>query len=136
MSKRGKGFQVKVGSFFQQYQRKAHAGWDPNDRGYDRDVEKKIKAMDPEELSRLMHDDLETDIPREVEDCWFSGQETPGILFHLHDSVSVKAGQHVGEAGSVIALLRLTPEPEYLVELGSGVGDIKVFQSKLDLLTD
>jgi len=29
----------------------------------------------------------------------------------------------------VTTLLRLKPEPEYLVELGSGKGDIKVFQS-------
>lgn len=38
-----------------QYQRKAHAGWDPNDRAYDRELEEKIKHMSPEELNQLLY---------------------------------------------------------------------------------
>lgn len=135
MSKRGKRFQAGVGSFFKQYQRKAHSGHDPNDRSYDIDVERKIKAMDPELLSQLMNDDLDTDIPSEIEDRWYSGKSMLGISFNLNDFVGVKTGKHEGKTGDVIALLRMNPEPEYVVEVGGGKDqNIKAFQSNLTLL--
>src|SRR5689334_10608748 len=37
-----------------QYARKKDPRHDPNDRGYDRDLERKIKHMAPEELDRLL----------------------------------------------------------------------------------
>lgn len=40
-----------------QYQRKAHKGWDPNDRGYDRKIEDQIKRMPPDELDRLLREE-------------------------------------------------------------------------------
>lgn len=43
-----------MGTFLRQYQRKAHRGYDPNDRNYDRKVEQEVKRLPPEELSRLM----------------------------------------------------------------------------------
>jgi hypothetical protein len=132
MSKRKKHLQAEIGTFLKQYQRKAHAGHDPNDRGYDRDFEKKVKAMSPEELNELMDGEEETGITIATENSWFAGETIPGIRFYLNDPVSVVAGQHIGKAGSVIALLRLKPEPEYLIEMGSGEGDIKVFQSRLE----
>jgi len=47
----------KIARFVRLYGRKARkGGLDPNDRGYDRDVEKQIKAMKPEELDRLLRD--------------------------------------------------------------------------------
>ena len=42
-----------------QYRRKKHPGHDPNDRGYDRQLEKQMKQMDPRELDELLHDDLD-----------------------------------------------------------------------------
>ena len=45
--------------FVQQYARKAYPNWDPNDRRYDRDIEKVVKRMSPEELDRLLRDDEE-----------------------------------------------------------------------------
>ena len=44
----------KLAVFVQQYKRKAHKGWDPNDRRYDRDIEDMMKRMKPEELSDLL----------------------------------------------------------------------------------
>jgi hypothetical protein len=44
-------------TFVQQYARKAYPNWDPNDRRYDRDVEKRVKRMRPEELDQLLRDD-------------------------------------------------------------------------------
>jgi len=43
--------------FVRQYARKAQKGVEPNDRRYDRSVEKRIKRMRPEELDRLLRDD-------------------------------------------------------------------------------
>ena len=45
--------------FVQEYGRKAHKGHDPNDRGYDREIEDRVKRMRPEELNRLLEDDEE-----------------------------------------------------------------------------
>ena len=43
-----------LGTFLQQYQRKAQRGVEPNDRHYDRNLEAKLKRMKPEDLGRLM----------------------------------------------------------------------------------
>ncbi len=135
MSKRGRKLQSEIGIFLQQYQRKAQAGYDPNDRGYDRDFEKKIKSMSVEELSDLMNEELEPEIPREIEERWFTGETILNIKFHLNEEVSITHGTHSGKAGAIISLLRIKPEPEYLVELGTGEGDVKVFQSKLQKIS-
>jgi hypothetical protein len=43
--------------FVQQYGRKSQKGSEPNDRRYDRDIERAIRHVNPEELDRLLHDD-------------------------------------------------------------------------------
>jgi hypothetical protein len=44
-------------SFLREYQRTSRRpGLDPNDRHYDRKLERRIKRMSPEELDRLMRD--------------------------------------------------------------------------------
>jgi hypothetical protein len=45
--------------FVQQYARKAQRNMEPNDRSYDRKVEKDVKRMKPEVLDRLLRDDEE-----------------------------------------------------------------------------
>ena len=52
-----KWIRENIGTFLQQYQRKAQRGVEPNDRQYDRNLEAKLKRMKPEEVSRLMNDD-------------------------------------------------------------------------------
>ena len=54
-SKRTKKLEGEIGTFIKQYQRKAQARWDPNDRRYDRKLEEKIKHMSPEELNELLY---------------------------------------------------------------------------------
>jgi hypothetical protein len=44
----------EIGAFVRQYARKKHAGHDPNDRRYDRELERRIKRMDPLELDLPM----------------------------------------------------------------------------------
>ena len=56
MSKRGKKLAQELGVFLKQYARKAYKNIDPNDRTYDRNIEKLIKRMDPQELDRLMRE--------------------------------------------------------------------------------
>lgn len=48
----------ELSRFVQQYARKAHAG-EPNDRQYDRKLEKKMKQLSPLELSDLLSDEVE-----------------------------------------------------------------------------
>jgi len=50
-----KKLELRIGVFLKQYARKARPGHDPNDRAYDREVEKIVRQMDPEELDRLMN---------------------------------------------------------------------------------
>jgi hypothetical protein len=46
-----------VRQFMAQYGRRAHKGHDPNDRSYDREIERSVRGMDPIELDRLMRED-------------------------------------------------------------------------------
>ena len=46
----------ELGRFVQQYARKAQAS-DPNDRQYDRKLERKMKRLSPPELSDLLSQD-------------------------------------------------------------------------------
>jgi hypothetical protein len=55
MSKRKRREAGEVGAFLRQYARPASPNIDPNDRHYDREVEARLKRMDPEELDALMH---------------------------------------------------------------------------------
>jgi hypothetical protein len=56
MSKRRQNLAGKIGAFIRQYARKKSPN-DPNDRRYDRKVEKTVRHMKPEELDRLMRDE-------------------------------------------------------------------------------
>ena len=55
MNKRKEKLERDLGKFIQQYKRKHYPGHNANDRKYDRDIEKKIKSMDPSELDELMN---------------------------------------------------------------------------------
>jgi hypothetical protein len=48
---------AEVCRFVQQYERKAQKGVEPNDRRYDRKVEKKVKRMRPDQLDSLLRND-------------------------------------------------------------------------------
>lgn len=45
--------------FAKQIGRKAHAGHDPNDRRYDRDIARKLRRIPPQELDALFRGDDE-----------------------------------------------------------------------------
>lgn len=48
---------AKLRHFVQQYGRSASPGCDPNDRGYDRELEQKVKRMPSDQLDRLLRED-------------------------------------------------------------------------------
>jgi hypothetical protein len=53
----------EIGAFVRQYARRRHAGHDPNDRRYDRELECRIKRMHPRELDLLMRGEDEDVTP-------------------------------------------------------------------------
>ena len=58
---RKKKIETETGDFLRKYGRKKYPGHNPNDRQYDRNPERKIKSMDPEELDELMRGAPEED---------------------------------------------------------------------------
>jgi hypothetical protein len=60
-----------------------------------------------------------------------AGEQIPGIEFGLNEAVEIAEGPHVGDAGTIIVLLAVRPEPLYLVELSAGKADVRVRQSAL-----
>ena len=52
-----KKIKLMIGKFIQQYKRKSTKSFDPNDRSYDRKLEKIVKKMNPEELSQIINDE-------------------------------------------------------------------------------
>ena len=48
---------LELGTFVRQYARKKTAGHDPNDRKYDRQVERLVRTMPPDELDQLLRDE-------------------------------------------------------------------------------
>ena len=68
---------------------------------------------------------------RGIGDRWMAGDEIPGVTFALNDEVAILEGPNAGEGGAIIFLVALRPEPLYLVERGSGKGDVRVRQSAL-----
>jgi hypothetical protein len=57
MSVRGKKLRLGLSTFLRQYARKSVQGYDPNDRAYDRRIERLVRGMRPEVLDRLLRDE-------------------------------------------------------------------------------
>jgi hypothetical protein len=53
----GTDLHARLAVFVKQYARKAQRGIEPNDRAYDAKLEKLMKSLPPEELSKLLSDD-------------------------------------------------------------------------------
>lgn len=49
----------RMGAFLRQYKRRAHPGHDPNDRQYDREIERYLRRLKPEDLDVLLNGDLD-----------------------------------------------------------------------------
>jgi hypothetical protein len=53
-----------------------------------------------------------------------------GVVYSHNDYVQIVNGAHAGKSGSLVTVLRLTPEPLFVVELESGF-DVEVCQSQI-----
>jgi hypothetical protein len=73
------------------------------------------------------------DVPREIDNAFFSGQRSENVRFCANDSVRINHGIGEAETGSVISIESLAPEVTYLIELSSGESTI-VSQNSLDPL--
>lgn len=63
---RRKELAADLAVFIRAYGRKAPHRGEPNDRGYDRHLEFRLKRMRPEELDSLLHHDVEEDMPNDL----------------------------------------------------------------------
>lgn len=63
MKKRPRDLARFAGGFKRLYGRKAHAGNDPNDRRYDRQIESRLKRLPAEELEHVLEDEIESAEP-------------------------------------------------------------------------
>jgi hypothetical protein len=66
----------------------------------------------------------------QIAQTFLNREPIEGVLFFHNDLVSVIAGSNAGTKGSLVTILTLAPEPQYLVELETGF-DVPVFQSQL-----
>lgn len=53
----------------------------------------------------------------ELEKLWVSVPGIQGVAYHFGDEVRIKAGEHAGEVGRVVALIEVEPTPVYVIEL-------------------
>ena len=70
---------------------------------------------------------------QQVYDLWMCQAEVPGASFTLNDSVEVVEGSLAGEKGSLISLIKLEPEPVYLVEISDG-SEVQLKESYLQAI--
>ncbi len=61
--------EAEVDIFLRQYRRKRQRGREPNDRHYDRQIEERVKHMDPLELDALLRGDMDDLRAAEDEDA-------------------------------------------------------------------
>ena len=62
VSRRTKRLVAELGPFMQQYERKKRPGQgEPNDRHYDRKLERAVKRMDPAQLDALLRGESDED---------------------------------------------------------------------------
>ena len=67
-----------------------------------------------------------------VGDRWLAGEALEGVRFAAPDAVEVLIGRREGDAGTILLLVALEPEPAYLVQLGSA--RVRLAQSALRAL--
>jgi hypothetical protein len=72
--------------------------------------------------------------PQQLQD-FLDGQPLPGVAFAHDDLVTIGAGEHAGNVGSILAVVALGDNPVYRVEIDSGF-EVDVAQSDLTRADD
>ncbi len=71
------------------------------------------------------------DVPKPVDEAFYSEKRTDDVPFSVNDSVEIVSGPHVGSVGAVISVESLQPEVTFLVELGPDGTDVIVSAASL-----
>lgn len=64
--------------------------------------------------------------------AWRGGQAIPGVTFAPEDLVTLLAGEHAGNVGSLVALEQVEPEVIYQVEIDTNF-IVPARQSQIEL---
>lgn len=68
---------------------------------------------------------------RGIGDRWLHGERIEGVAYAHLQPVAIASGDHAGALGSVALLVRVRPDPVYLVQLASGGRPVRVPQAAL-----
>jgi hypothetical protein len=63
--------------------------------------------------------------------AFLNRESIPGVTFWHNDYVRVVSGPPAGSAGSLVTVLTVHPEPQFVLELESGF-DVEVCQSEIE----
>ena len=64
--------------------------------------------------------------------AWRAGQSVPGVTFAHEDLVTLLAGEHTGNVGSLVSLEQVDPEVVYNVEIDTNFV-VPAKQSEIEL---
>lgn len=56
----------------------------------------------------------------ELQHAWRAGDPVDGVHFAHDDLVTILAGEHTGNVGSLVAIEQLEPDVVFLIEIDSG----------------
>jgi hypothetical protein len=71
-------------------------------------------------------------LDQDVLEHWMAGHQVPGVGFCLSEPVVITAGPLAGTVGAVVALVSLTPNPLYTVEIAGGRSDVHLPECDLE----
>jgi ribosomal protein S4E len=69
----------------------------------------------------------------ELQTAWRAGKPVDGVHFGHDDLVTLLAGEHTGNVGSLVSIEQLEPEVVFLVEIDSGF-NVPARQADLELV--
>ena len=69
----------------------------------------------------------------ELQAAWRAGNPVDGVSFAHDELVTILAGEHMGNVGSLVSIEQVDPEVVYLVEIDSGF-NVAAKQSDIELV--
>ena len=69
----------------------------------------------------------------ELQAAWRAGKPVAGVNFAHDDLVTLIAGEHTGNVGSLVSIEKLEPEVVFLVEIDSGF-NVAARQADIELV--
>jgi transcription antitermination factor NusG len=69
--------------------------------------------------------------PANLGQAFLNREPTLGVRFAHNDYVRIVSGAYAGQSGSLVTVLSLEPQPQYIVELENGF-DAEILQSEIE----